>query len=162
MRKVSRSSGRASLVAPGSCTSVPATRVRSGRLVSMYTWHFIGICCYILAKAVDPHSFCLLDPDPGGKIFQIKTEKMQWKRSNQQVYSIFKKLICTCFIVSYFWAIFNVFLKPNKTLHKVIFDKFVSAGSRSAFLKQLNPDPHSDKLLDTDPKKMNSDPQPWF
>ena len=25
---------------------------------------------------MDLHSFCLLYPDPGGKIFQIKTEKM--------------------------------------------------------------------------------------
>ena len=27
-------------------------------------------------------------------------------------------------------------------LHKVIFEKFVKAGSGSAFLKQLDPDPH--------------------
>ena len=26
---------------------------------------------------MDPHSFSLLDLDPGGKTFQIKTEKMQ-------------------------------------------------------------------------------------
>ena len=34
-------------------------------------------------KTVDPdsHSFSLLDPDPGGKNFKIKTDKMQgnWK-----------------------------------------------------------------------------------
>ena len=26
----------------------------------------------------------------------------------------------------------------------------------------LDPDPHSEKLLDPDPHKMNADPQPWF
>ena len=25
----------------------------------------------------------------------------------------------------------------------------------------LDPDPHSEKLLDPDPQKMNADPQPW-
>ena len=49
-----------------------------------------------------------------------------------------------------------------KTLQKVIFDKFVKAGSRSesAFLKQLDPAPNSEKLLDPDPQKINGDPQP--
>ena len=28
-----------------------------------------------------------------------------------------------------------------------------------AFIKQLDPDPHSEKLLDPDPQKMNADPQ---
>ena len=26
----------------------------------------------------------------------------------------------------------------------------------------LDPDPHSEKLLDPDPHKMNADPQPWL
>ena len=34
------------------------------------------------------------------------------------------------------------------------------AGSGSAFLKQLDPDPHSEKLLNSDAQKMNADPQP--
>ena len=29
------------------------------------------------------------------------------------------------------------------------------------FFLKLDPDPHSEKLLDTDPQKMNADPQPW-
>ena len=37
----------------------------------------------------DPHSFCLLNPDPGWK--NEKCEKMQENWLNQQVYTIFKK-----------------------------------------------------------------------
>ena len=44
-------------------------------------------------------------------------------------------------------------LQQQKTLHKFIC---------YTFFKQLNPDPHSEKLLDPDPQKMNVDPQPWF
>ena len=54
-----------------------------------------------------------------------------------------------------------MFLQLNKTLHKVIFNKCFKAGSGSAFLKQLDPDPHLEKLLDQDPQKMNAGPQPW-
>ena len=38
-------------------------------------------------------------------------------------------------------------------LQKIIFYKVFKAGSGSAFKKQLDPDPHGDKL---------PDPQPWF
>ena len=48
------------------------------------------------------------------------------------------------------------------TLHKVILNKFVYAGSGfgSAVKKLLNP--HKEEQLDPDPHKMNEDPQPWF
>ena len=46
-----------------------------------------------------------------------------------------------------------MFLQLKKTLHKVIFSKFFKAGSGSAFLKQMDPDPHSKKLLGPDPEE---------
>ena len=32
----------------------------------------------------------------------------------------------------------------------------------SFYLLDPDPGPHSEKLLDLDPQKMNADPQPWF
>ena len=46
---------------------------------------------------------------------------------------------------------------------EVYFLKLVLTGSGSTFFRQLDldPDPHSEKLLDPDQQKMNADPQPW-
>ena len=48
----------------------------------------------------------------------------------------------------------------QKTSHKVFLKS--GSGSRSAFKKQLCPEPDWDKLLNSDPQKLNADPQPWF
>ena len=44
--------------------------------------------------------------------------------------------------------------KENVSYGSLFFIKFVLAGSGSLFLKQLDPGPHSEKLLDPDPKKI--------
>ena len=68
-----------------------------------------------------PHSFSLLDPDPdpGGKIFQIKTKKARklvitassFNLHNLHCFLPLSNLLC--------------FLQLTKTLHKVIFNKVV-------------------------------------
>ena len=71
-------------------TWVPVRHVNLATLTAteVMRYYFIISGLWIRIQ-MDPHSFCLLDPDPGGKLFQIKTEKMQGNWLNQQVYSIF-------------------------------------------------------------------------
>ena len=47
------------------------------------------------------------------------------------------------------------FLQLRKTLHDFFSSNLVKLDL------DLDPDPHSEKLLDPDPHKMNADPQPW-
>ena len=61
----------------------------------------------------------------------------------------------------FFWSIFYVF-NYKKLFIRLFFTNLFEAGSGSAFKKQLDPDPHGDKLPDPDPQKINVDPQPWF
>ena len=51
-----------------------------------------------------------------------------------------------------------MFFTNKENYSQGFFNKLAYSGSGSAFLKQ--PDPHSKKLLDPDPQKMNADPQP--
>ena len=96
---------------------------------------------------MDPHSSSLLDLKPGGKIFQINTEKMQrnWYRyrNNCKFIQFFKVYLHK---LHYILLLRNLlcFLQLNKTPHKDIFHKFLSwiriricyaAGSGSAFRK---------------------------
>ena len=71
---------------------------------------------------MDPHSFYLLDPDPGGTIFQIKTEKGK-EIANTVTAILFNFLskFAKSSIVSYF-KIFCI-LRLQKTLHEFIFYK---------------------------------------
>ena len=114
---------------------------------------------HILFRAMDPdpHKFAFIyifrswirirmlnaDPDPGGKTCQIKTEKMQENRygNNCKIIKIYKVNFHNlhCFLL-----LGNLFciLQRQKTLHKVI---FFLAGSGSAFFRQLDLDPHSEK-----------------
>ena len=48
------------------------------------------------------------------------------------------------------------FIQLKKTIHD-----FFSLNLVKLDL-DLDPDPHSEKLLDPDPHKVNADPQPWF
>ena len=66
---------------------------------------------------MDPHLFSLLDPDPDprGNIFQIITEKIGKNFKFIQIFKVnLHKLHC-----------FMFFFQQKKTLHKVIFYKFV-------------------------------------
>ena len=72
----------------------------------------------------------------------------------------FLKYICTRSIISYFWAIFY-FCTTKENYHKVDMCTLFKAVSGSSFLKQLDPDPHSEKRMDRNPQQMNADPQPW-
>ena len=51
-----------------------------------------------------------------------------------------------------------MFFYNKTTLHKVIFYKFVYAGSESAFFKQLDPDLRPEKKQDPDLQKINAEP----
>ena len=76
---------------------------------------------------MDPHSFSLLNPNPGGKKFQIKTEKCKkignnyWYRVPYKLNKFLKVKLCTRSIVSYFWLLSNLlcFWIPvsKETLH---------------------------------------------
>ena len=50
------------------------------------------------------------------------------------------------------------------TLHKIMFYKYFLAGSGSGsvFKKQLDPEPHIQKLPDPDPQKMSADPRALY
>ena len=48
------------------------------------------------------------------------------------------------------------FLQLEKTRHDFCSSNLVQLDV------DLDPDPHSEKLLDPDPNKMNADPQPWI
>ena len=49
-----------------------------------------------------------------------------------------------------------MFLQLKKTIHDFFPSNLVKLDL------DLDPDPHSEKLLDPDPHKMNADPQPWL
>ena len=52
-----------------------------------------------------------------------------------------------------------MFLPLKKPLHDFF---FLQICLRWTWTLDLDPDPHSEKMLDPDPHKMNADPQPWF
>ena len=85
----------------------------------------------------DPHSFSLLDPDP-----DLSTKKSFLKVNLHKIHCFL--LLCNLLC----------FLQLKKTLHDFFPSNLVKLDL------DLDPDPHSEKLLDPDPDKMNADPQP--
>ena len=90
----------------------------------------IHICKFSRAVDPDPHSFYFRIRIQSGsrrEKFSNKNRKNARKLVNQQVH-----LICTSFIVSYFWAIFNVFYNKRKLYTRIFLTN----------LFKLDPDPH--------------------
>ena len=94
-----------------------------------------------------------VDPDPGVKIFQIKTEKGKEIDND-----------CNCKVKLHkaplFLTFFYVFYDYRKLFTSLFFTKFVKLDLDPHSYYLLDPDPHSEQLLDPDPQKMNADPQP--
>ena len=71
-----------------------------------------------------PHLFCLLDPDPGEKNVQIKTEKSTEMGKISKFIQFYKSK----FAQASFFHTFGqslMFFQLKKTFHMDIFDKFV-------------------------------------
>ena len=100
----------------------------------------------------DPHAFYLLDPDPGGKILQIKTEKVKEITKTAILLNFLSKFVQSS-IVSYLRVIFYVFYDYRKLFMSLFFTKFVKLDPDPHSFYLLDPDPHSEKLLDPDPQK---------
>ena len=91
---------------------------------------------FIRAVDPDPHGSAFIFP-PGSGVFKVNLHKLH------------------CFLL-----LSNLlgFLQLKKTVHD-----FFSSNLVKLYLDlDLDPDPHSENLLDPDPRKMNADPQPWF
>ena len=66
----------------------------------------------------DPHSFSLLDPDPGKKNFQIKNRKNA-RKSEPVIIAIAQPLLFLTCLQSF------MFFQLKTTLHKVVFYNFL-------------------------------------
>ena len=105
-----------------------------------------------------PHhtAYRAVDPDPRGSAFIFPSGSGSRRETTEKYDEIGKN----CKLIQFFkinlhkahrfllLRIFFMFLQLKKILHKGYIFQIFKAGSGSAFLKQLDPDPHSEKLLD--------------
>ena len=117
---------------------------------------------------MDPHSFSLLDPDPhsicgsGSRRVNLSTKNRKNARKLLITASLLSFLKVNLIKLHCFLFLSNLLCFYNLKNSSWFFSssKLVKLDLDLDLDLDLVPDPHSEKLLDPDPNKMNADPQP--